>query len=256
MPVVSLDGLHVIEDVHWVSGVTYQSKSRSRPLRAFLDELPEPQARRAAAPRKDNRGRTKAEKDHHEELVRNFPWLQHLDMEFGYTADPDDSGAAREKAAGALATIAVHELPEEELMALQYAALEKARAALGEAEGSSTDDFGTRVLSWNDATAGYCKNGLAKDFCKTRGEQQGMRFNFAAHGNRACGILARWWAHKMQHYFNLDLLAGGAVGSLEYTAVHHGGYETPREARDLAAQEGLKAETRKRVVQLEKMFHR
>ena len=257
MPVTTLDELHVVEDVHWVGGVTYQSKTRMRPLRALLNELPEPEARRAAAPRKDNRGRTKAERDHHEELVRNFPWLQHLDMDYGYTADePADSDAARERAAGILGTIAVVDLPEEEAMAMAYAALEKARAALGDAEGSNTDDFGTRVLSWNDATAGYCKNALAKDFCKARGEQQGMRFNFGAHGDRACGIMARYWAHKMQYYFNLDLVSGGAVGGLVYTAEHHDAYDPPREARELADEAELKADTRKRMVQLERMFRK
>lgn len=45
----------------------------------------------------------------------------------------------------------------------------------------------------------------AQEWCARRGVQKSMRVNYATYGAEGCGILARAWCHKMQHFYNLEL---------------------------------------------------
>eukprot|EP00969_Alexandrium_andersonii_P094537 4176715-Alexandrium_andersonii.AAC.1 len=124
-------------------------------------------------------------------------------------------------------------------------ALDEAKAALAKATTQSHDDFKAIVLGGPahmaqhgkayHSVCGVTRGGLAKDFCKRRGVQYTFRCSYALYGDAACGILARAWCHKMQHYFNLEL-ASSEGEDLVFTSEHRNTYSEPTELQKLLAE--------------------
>ena len=87
-----------------------------------------------------------------------------------------------------------------------------------------------------------------------RGISDAIRFNFAAHETPpdAPGILARYWAHKMQHFFNLDVCWSGP-GRMVFSAEVHREYTPPLEAVRMVELD-LRTATRARVRQIQELL--
>ena len=66
--------------------------------------------------------------------------------------------------------------------------------------------------------------------------------------------MCRAWAHKCQHYFDLESM--GPMGqALIFQAKHHATYEEPQELLDLLEGPMCTQAIRDRVVQLREVFH-
>eukprot|EP00974_Lingulodinium_polyedra_P084351 8166743-Lingulodinium_polyedra.AAC.1 len=95
-----------------------------------------------------------------------------------------------------------------------HTALEAARAALAAETHESWDDFRVGVLGGEDLQArkgipydaiiGIARNDDATDWCKRRKVPYSFRANYTTYGASACGVLARFWCHKMQYYLNIE----------------------------------------------------
>ena len=134
------------------------------------------------------------------------------------------------------------------------AKLDEARRSLAADPMSSSDDFRTTVLSRNDAVQGIARNALAKDFCRRRGVPGGaIRFNFSTYGSATCGILARAWCHKMQHYLNLEVVHPLGEG-LVFGPEEHATYDEPSELKRLLVGD-LRSAVLLRVRQIRGLMH-
>ena len=136
----------------------------------------------------------------------------------------------------------------------RWADLELARSALASAPMASTNDFRTRVLSENDATQGTASGAAALSFCRRRGIQSGqIRFNINRYGSDTCGILARAWCHKMQWYYNVELLSPEGEATV-FSPDHHSAYLEPTEFQHLVAHD-TRPFLVERVTQIRNLFH-
>ena len=55
-----------------------------------------------------------------------------------------------------------------------------------------------------------------------------IRFNYSIYGAEVCRILAPCWCHRVQYYYNLEVIAD--VGEdLVFTEEPHAGYHEPSE---------------------------
>ena len=75
----------------------------------------------------------------------------------------------------------------------------------------------------------------AKEWCQRRGLQTTFKNTFAGglYTEEHCHILARAWAHRMQHFFDVE--CGSAEGhDFEYSAEHGRHYVEPREFTEIA----------------------
>ena len=169
--------------------------------------------------------REKVKDDKYEELLMSFPWLEHLDAKEGYgggakKTDPSSSTLPEEDAGAG---------EGEDDLVTWMAKLDEARAALAEAPAPSTDDFRTTVLGGHDAIQGIARTAIAKDFCRRRGIQGcAVRYNLAAYGDVACGILARAWCNRMQYYFNIEVLSFDGAATI-FSEADHAAYAEPSE---------------------------
>ena len=80
-----------------------------------------------------------------------------------------------------------------------------------------------------------------------------MRFDVAAYGEEACGILARGFCHKLQHFLNLELAnpaLAQAPGSPEALAA----YQEPSEFIKLAERAMGGDKVLRRVAQIRKVL--
>ena len=136
-------------------------------------------------------------------------------------------------------------------------------AAMSEATMPQMDDFKTKPLigKWTlkhkgiaqDAVAGVASGFLATSFCRNRGEQLMMRFDLSAHGGAAnCGILARAFCHRMQHFFNAELSDPRIAGKPFPDAVIDA-YKEPSEFIKFAATPLLE-QTAKRIKAIRGLF--
>ena len=143
--------------------------------------------------------------------------------------------------------------------------LEKVRAAVASAQEDKTDDFvvavlgGKRVLEKTgkayDYIQGKAANVIAGDFAKTRTGQETMRWSVSAYGDEACGIMARSWCRKMQHYYDLEV-TGEVKPGQAFSPAHHASFVDSIEFSGLAltvSANGPKA-LQKRIDQLEFLF--
>ena len=102
----------------------------------------------------------------------------------------------------------------------------------------SDGDFKTNVLGgmWLlaergvacDAIQGAARGALAIGFCARRRVQKTIRLELAAYGHEACGIMARAWCHRMQHYLNAEV-SGAAAEAEAFPAHVHTSYVEPSE---------------------------
>ena len=85
-----------------------------------------------------------------------------------------------------------------------------------------------------DAVAGECVTQEGKAWCERRfGKIRFFRANYSLYGPEIPGILARGWAHRMQHFFNLEL-HDPAGSALVYTPAMVAEYQETTEMERLA----------------------
>ena len=117
--------------------------------------------------------------------------------------------------------------------------LDEVRAGLAAHEPRESEaDFKTSVLGGQwllaerglacDAIQGSARGALANGFCARRAVQKSIRFDLAAYGHEACGILARAGCQQMQFYLNAEL-GGRAEENLPFEANVHDAYAEPTE---------------------------
>eukprot|EP00974_Lingulodinium_polyedra_P036967 3545813-Lingulodinium_polyedra.AAC.1 len=114
--------------------------------------------------------------------------------------------------------------------------LDAARAALGKDIQGSFDDFRTSVLlaAPKDADQGgpyaclcVARGDLAIQWCKRRGLAYSQKLAFGVFGSsKIAGVLGRAWCHKLQHFYNLELLSP-AGPDLKYTPKDFSDYQEP-----------------------------
>ena len=85
---------------------------------------------------------------------------------------------------------------------------------------------------------GRSTNNLTLDFVKRRTGQQTMRWKVFrkddAFGEHECGILAREWCRKLQHFWQIELSGEVAPGH-PFSQVHHDSYVEAVEFQGMAA---------------------
>eukprot|EP00969_Alexandrium_andersonii_P041827 1834076-Alexandrium_andersonii.AAC.1 len=92
--------------------------------------------------------------------------------------------------------------------------LDAARGLLGAEAPKHQVHFGTRVLGgqWTlahkgvafDAIQGYAKGASCEQFCVRRGLARSASVSCQEFGQEASGIMARAWAHKLEHFYMLE----------------------------------------------------
>ena len=100
-----------------------------------------------------------------------------------------------------------------------FAELQRRRAELAASVPAevSVSDFAVTVLggAWTrahrgvvaDAMQGHAVGQSAKDFCRRRGVPQSARFELSLYSPPHAGVMARGWAHRMQHFMTLEVAA-------------------------------------------------
>ena len=203
---VPLEKVKVLRALKHTGGTEVVSCERPELLQDYFHRIPE-RVRNAAGGSGGGTGRRS------DSLVELYPWLrEHQDKTHGFTDQSTGGDRASGSAPGSKEETA--HLDDEDIQQM-LEDLDKARAALSADPEPSTDDFKVSVLGghWTmehhgvgaDAVMGSARGNAAKAFCTRRGVQQGIRFNYSVYGAEACGILARGWCHKMQHFYNLEL---------------------------------------------------
>ena len=76
-----------------------------------------------------------------------------------------------------------------------------------------------------------------------------IRFNYSVYGAEVCGILARFWCHRAQCDYNLEVVADVGEG-LVFTEEHHAGYQEPSELVRLPEGGGGRAQVVNRARQI------
>jgi hypothetical protein len=236
VPLVSAERIHVIPDTLYTGGVFIQGSARSIPLTLYLRSLA---------------STSKPTRDHDEDEPRepkakgidvdDLPWLRGClrDFDFWEIAHKnatkkkyDDGGSDSDEA----------ELADEELEAA-LDELHTARAML--LEDAPEFDFshfrivvlGGKWLKLNrdqayDAVKAICRGNDAEAFCLGQKLNRSARFT-VAYTMASCGILARSWCHRMQHF--RDVAASRPEGyATHFTAADVAAYVEPDELRRLA----------------------
>ena len=140
-----------------------------------------------------------------------YPWLRDLDYTEGMRAPqrhttPADGEPAVDESND------FFELDDEAVeRAMQE--LEDARSSL-QAEALPSEDFKTRLVHRTglmqerglaaQAIIGTWITESAYEYCRRHGIQHSASFSTETYGVGPCGVLARAWAHKMQHCLNAE----------------------------------------------------
>ena len=184
--------------------------------------------------------RAKTDDKDHDEIIKEYPWLAHLDRSFGYGGAPGKKESKYFSSSSSMHSQDKEDLPEpdeEELLAA-VTDLEKARAALGVDVAVLQQDFVTRVRGRRTPTADEVAGPMAlqcqtrtdvgRDFCKRRGLQVTFKCSYATvDGHDNAGVLCRAWCHRMQ--FFLDLEQASPSGATEDIIGQLGLYQEPSE---------------------------
>jgi len=180
--------------------------------------------------------KSEPDKKHYEALVRDMPWLQHLEHKRPLLRDLDSSLVADPESVSTTDiddSAAVPEIDDETLLQ-GLADLEKARsAAVQDNAEMGADDFVSRVRGGAstatgigqgvDAMQGHTTNQLVKARAVRRGLQVTFKASFSEHGVAASKVLVRSWCHRMQFFFDLELRSDEGA-NLEYNETHVSSY--------------------------------
>ena len=214
MPDVNLDQLHFLPNLRHEGGTRITSNECISPVLRYMWGKADVKEKKPA----EKKARKEKDVDpEYEELLKLYPWLQHLDFSEGFTRDQravTESQAA--SSSGGLEPLPV--IDEDELMA-GLAKVEKAR----EAEVAVGSDMGLVdfFVSIRGGRRHLGKKGVYDDavqaksskrghqWAKDRGLQVTFKATFSKHGEDGSRVLARSWCHRMQHFFNLQQEHGG-----------------------------------------------
>ena len=253
LPNVSAHRVHVIEGLVHHGGKLVIARTCSMPLDTFLFFLPQ------RPPRSEQQQRVTMASDRHvEQMLDLFPWL--LDVEH---SEATQASATTSSQAGSAATqLGDGPAPEldDDVIEQGMRALEDARTAL-QAVPRSTDDFRTRAVTRSclaeqrgnalQAIVGEHASQRAREFCGRRHVQLSVSFSPEVYGHEACGVLARAWCHRVQHFLNEELSQpAGTAYTIDADAV--AAYKEPAEFARLA--ETAAAQLRRRVQQIRGIF--
>jgi hypothetical protein len=231
VPPVSSASVLVMPDLEHLGGTTVISRQSSIPLIQYVALAPEPTRNSTNTGENPPKSKKKS-------LLEQFPWLDTYERKLDFYASHD----RKKKKASAPESDDESDkdsLNEEDVAA----ALEELHAARAEilldADGFEFTDFHTRVLGGRkddprsfDAVQGIPCTEDAAEFSRRRTGQASMRFSIA-YGLQVCGVLARAWCHRLQHFYNLE--SSDALGAaMIYTAEHFADYTEPRELLQLA----------------------
>ena len=84
-----------------------------------------------------------------------------------------------------------------------------------------------------EQVSGHARGALARDFCTRRRLQYSMRFDVAAYGEEACGVMSRGFCHRMQYFFNCELARDNGA-ERPFTREDVAAYREPSELTKLA----------------------
>ena len=102
------------------------------------------------------------------------------------------------------------------------------REVSGPRLGAWAPGLGAEAWGLGSDIAGSARGALGEDFCQRRGVQKPMRFDVAAYGEEACGILAKGFCHRLQHFLNLEL-ANPALVQAPFSPGALAAYQEPSE---------------------------
>lgn len=204
----------VLEGLCFTGELFAQTRFDAVPLQRFLDDLPE-----AMRPNASGAERASSEGKTQESLIQELPWLSKIWTKIDRSEEPPRTEPDEAPAAGKGA--ADPDMDDDEVEAI-YEELERRRRELA-ADHPSGEDFGTTLLGgrWTlrergdsaDVVQGRGRNALAKEFCARRGVPQTARFEIAQYTEANAAILARAWCHRMQYFYDLEVVSGGAAYS-------------------------------------------
>ena len=205
---------------------------------------------------KEQRSKGRKEDSAVDELIKEYPWLIHLDSAEGFAAERK---ALAQKGMADGEDEAAAELTEEVMALMAVTAMEAARVTCAGVAPERGSDFISNVLGDTpknrleakpaDAIQGVCSGGLADDFCRRRKVQVSFRAGFGRHGSvEDCGILVRAWCDRMQYLFDTEMSSGDL--DFKFSAADIASYEEPVEFRSLADRAAPGDETMKRVMQI------
>ena len=238
MPYVEENQLFVIPHARHTDGMHMASPCDTVPLGLFVSQL-------LVAQKAEVEGaKAKRASKATDELIDAYPWLADLDDREGFSEHiPSESCGSASSGHGDRAREDV--VLDEDAVEQAMRELDEVRAGLAAHEPRESEaDFKTSVSGGQwllaerglacDAIQGSARGALANDFCARRGVQKSIRFDLAAYGHEACGIMARAWCHKMQFYLNAEL-GGRAEENLPFEANVHDAYAEPTEFVRLCA---------------------
>lgn len=174
-------------------------------------------------------------------LLLEHPWLEQYQSQVSATSrehlPQEDELGSHDTVPGTEMTA---ELDEEAMYDI-FKELAGARERWQAEQGALAEDFKTCLLggAWTQRATGQvvdyvcakASNEAAETWCERYGLQKTSRYSLRAYGDRAAGILARCWAHRMQYYFDV-FLAKDAMDYC-YTPEDHSSYREPLEIAEL-----------------------
>ena len=204
-------------------------------LQEFLEMMP--------LPSDDQKSKPKQPRDaHKEEMIKTLPWLAILDEKEGFEAKPTGSSSSMDTPPGGKTDSDDEDTQTVEVMK----AIDLARSALSKDPQPSFDDFycSARIASGDRdgpqglpfACLAQTRGDLAKEFCKRRSIPYTSQFIFSVCGSPTIAYtLGRSWCHRMQHFYNLELLSPDGPG-LVFTESDFTNYNEPTELTRLSGQ--------------------
>eukprot|EP00974_Lingulodinium_polyedra_P110732 10709164-Lingulodinium_polyedra.AAC.1 len=94
---------------------------------------------------------------------------------------------------------------------------------------------------------------MAIQFCRRRGVAYSFKVTFSACGERGAGVLSRAWCHRLQYYYNEELLAPEGP-TVAFSGRHHKGYQEPTEVKAWL-EEGVRKEALEKLEMIRGLFH-
>lgn len=203
-----LASVRILEGLHFDGALYVQSRFDPVPLERFLDDLPD-----VAAGSSGDAARQRPDGNSQDSLIQELPWLSkiwnNIDRSQELPQPPiAEASDARKKAAD-------EAMGDDELAAI-YEELERRRRKIAEDAPANGDDFrvGVKGGAWTmanrgvsaDAASARAANALAIEFCHRRSVPKTVRFELSLYGEANAAILARFWAHRMQYFFDLEVL--------------------------------------------------
>ena len=178
---------------------------------------------------------------HYEQLIREYPWLAHLDEKVSdfkpsvakkrHRPDADDDEEEAEQP-----------IPDDDMMLEALADVDRVRALVEDGRDPNGADFKVRVRrkgpeliaieggGAHAVQASAC-GALATEWCGRRGLQVTFKATLSAYSMEESLILARSWVHRMQFFFDMEMAAPNA--ELLYSEVHISEYTEPSELASL-----------------------